>query len=408
MMDTSRMEHESIIDYSVRVCENKDTLGLSWKQIAALINAESGDNFSPDKYRKWWATWQQCREYYAIKGMVNDQGMIEYDAIEELNEKILELKKERTKLSDQRREFNKLARDEARREQFYDIMLDEIRKLAETKPLIALEKPLVTFDEEVPWREAAMLFSDWHVGLFAVNYWNQFDEKELRRRVRRLLAKSIEHMVENRVRVLHLFNIGDFINGLIHVTTRILATEDAASQTRKVAEILAECICEYAKYVEKVYLYFVRGNHDRVTPNKSDEIAKESFADFIPWYLKARLAHLKNVHFVRNTIDDEIAVAKICGNLCYAVHGHRDKTSSVAADLTMMLGEKPDFIFMGHIHKHFEDEVHGVEIVVNSSLSGVDTYAKEIRKTSKPAQKLIIFDEHEGRLATYNIRLDIT
>jgi predicted phosphodiesterase len=400
-MNTSRMEHESIIDYSVRVCESKDTLGLSWKEVAALINAESGEDFSPDKYRKWWATWQQCREYYAI------QKIEDWDLISETEEKLRELRKEKVKLADQRREYNKLLRDEARSEQFYDIMLEEIRKLSETKPLIALEKPLVNFDVDAPWREAAMLFSDWHVGLFAVNYWNQFDEKELRRRVRRVLSKSIEHMVRNQVRVLHLFNMGDFINGLIHVTTRILATEDAATQTRKVAEILAECICEYAKYVDKVYLYFVRGNHDRVTPNKSDEIAKESFADFIPWYLQARLSHLKNVHFVRNMIDDEIAVAKICGKLCYALHGHRDKPSSVAADLTMMLGEKPDYIFMGHYHKHFEDEVHEVEIIINSSLSGVDTYAKEIRKTSKPAQKLIIFNEEEGRECTYNIRLDI-
>jgi UDP-2,3-diacylglucosamine pyrophosphatase LpxH len=63
-----------------------------------------------------------------------------------------------------------------------------------------------------------------------------------------------------------------------------------------------------------------------------------------------------------------------------------------------------DYIIMGHTHHHEENEDHGVEIIVNRSFSGVDDYAKDIRRTSKPAQMFIVFDKEEGRLASYDIK----
>jgi hypothetical protein len=73
-----------------------------------------------------------------------------------------------------------------------------------------------------------------------------------------------------------------------------------------------------------------------------------------------------------------------------------------------MFDKKPICVIMGHLHHHKETEVHGVEVIVNPSFSGVDDFSVNNRKTAKPAQKLIIFDPVEGRLCTYSIRLDIT
>ena len=60
---------------------------------------------------------------------------------------------------------------------------------------------------------------------------------------------------------------------------------------------------------------------------------------------------------------------------------------------------------MGHYHRGAEDEVHGSEVIINSSLSGVDDYAKELRYVNTPAQKFMIFNKDEGRVCTYNIKL---
>ena len=71
-----------------------------------------------------------------------------------------------------------------------------------------------------------------------------------------------------------------------------------------------------------------------------------------------------------------------------------------------MLKLFPSMVVMGHVHHSEENEVFSVPIVVNSSLSGVDSYAKDLRMTSMPSQKLIIFENTDDwRVCTYNIHL---
>ena len=70
-----------------------------------------------------------------------------------------------------------------------------------------------------------------------------------------------------------------------------------------------------------------------------------------------------------------------------------------------MIKKIPDYIFMGHYHRNCSDEVHSCDIVVNSSLIGADDHSKDIRKTSKPAQKFMIFVEGEGMECMYPIKL---
>jgi UDP-2,3-diacylglucosamine pyrophosphatase LpxH len=257
-------------------------------------------------------------------------------------------------------------------------------------------------------REAILVISDSHVGLKAKNHWNSYDMDEFIKRIQRLIAKAIEYCKAHGVYKLKVFLLGDIINGLIHITTRINNQEDVIEQTMKAAEVIAEALTKLSTEIQIVEIFSARGNHDRVTPNKKEEIRSESFMDIIPWYLKARLKPINNIVLFDNEVDDETIITEVCGNLVYSVHGHRDGVESVVADLTLMFDKKPICVIMGHLHHHKETEVHGVEVIVNPSFSGVDDFSVNNRKTAKPAQKLIIFDPVEGRLCTYSIRLDIT
>lgn len=200
--------------------------------------------------------------------------------------------------------------------------------------------------------------------------------------------------------------MGDLVNGLIHVITRITNSEDCVRQTQIVAEILSEVLYEMAKSYKKIYVYSTRGNHERITPNKKDSIAHENFFEFIPWYLKARLQSVENIEFAENKYSEEIAVAKICNKTAASVHGNRDSIKGAVYNLSLMLRTFPDYIFMAHTHHHEENEIHGCEIIRNPSLSGTDDFAVDNRTTSKPAQKFIVFDNNEGKLCTYNVVLN--
>ena len=53
-----RQDNETIKDYKLRLFRNKVLYDLDTKQIADLINAETGDNFSESAYRKWFKPYQ--------------------------------------------------------------------------------------------------------------------------------------------------------------------------------------------------------------------------------------------------------------------------------------------------------------------------------------------------------------
>ena len=65
-----------------------------------------------------------------------------------------------------------------------------------------------------------------------------------------------------------------------------------------------------------------------------------------------------------------------------------------------------DYVFISHYHHSEENEIHSAEVIVNSSLCGTDDYAKSVRKSSKPAQKFMVFSKDEGRESTYSIVLN--
>jgi predicted phosphodiesterase/chorismate mutase len=326
--------------------------------------------------------------------------------VKEAEEAEYKSEKKKMQFFDQRRERNHIVRWEQRFEHFESEIIKSIENLAIERP-IEWKQEDVTFNIVSSYREGALVISDLHKGLFAKNHWNTLNDEEFNRRMERLVKKTIEHSIEHGVRTLNVFGIGDFVNGLIHVTTRIANSEDVITQTMKVCEILSLVMARFSSIFDKVNYYHCRGNHDRVTANKKDELAKESFADFIPFYMKARLSHVKNFEIMENEIDDEIIIAKICGKTIFATHGHKDRIGSIVQNLALMTKIIPDYVLMGHYHHHEENEVQGVEVMINSSFSGVDDYAIDIRKTSHPAQKLLIFDNEEGRLCTYNIRLNI-
>lgn len=396
---TTRKETESKIEYIIRLVKGIDDkiYKLSYQDFFKLaFNVE----LSPTESRK---------RYYGLKMFIGelDQEQLgdidDYELLRKLEEKEQELYKVKTKASDQKRENNNLLRRIARAEHLIETMEDAIlNNLNVINPLEVKPKSFNNLGN----REGVALFSDWHYGLETNSHWNVFNQKIFQQRVEKLTRKIIEYGLLQEIKVLHVMLLGDLINGAIHVTTRISNEEDVISQTMVVSETLAIMLRELAKHFEEIKVYNVLDNHSRVTANKKDNLEVENFARLITWYLKPRLINISNIKIIENKYDLGIIKTEVCGYNVFGVHGHNDKVNNVVQDLTLMTKELPDYVMYAHVHHNKSDEVHGVEIIVNPTLSGVDDYAKEIRKTSKPAQKFLIFDEGEGLLSTYSIRLD--
>ena len=356
-------------------------LDLPWDENELLRNAEINQEAELDRQEE---LYNQEVELRHTK---------EWQALENKKD---EIQKQKMILSDKKTEINRYLRKWARAENLLSEIKQACQEIAGTIPLKRLppKEPLN--------KEGILLLSDWHVGQYSSNSWNTFNEVELRRRVSYVTERALHYARLNMVDKLHCFVLGDLINGLIHITTRINNQDQVIHQVILAAELLTQMFNEISKEIP-VVAYFSRGNHDRVSPNKKESIDSESFFDLIPWYLKSRFNPKDtSVTFVNNEIDPEIIRAEILGHVCLGVHGHKDKPQQAAKRFSTFIKEIPEFIFMGHYHSGLEMDDNGTEIIVNSSLCGTDDFAVSLRRNSKAGQKLLILTP-EGRECTYNI-----
>jgi hypothetical protein len=397
LSELNRLENESFLDYTERLIEAKENNLIDIDK-AEIWDILFGEKVSSDHARK---------SLFAVKKLITrlrDEGyenITEGDALKELEIKKQQFEKEKIKFQDQRREYYKLLRIDAR----FEHLQEQLEKYAQE---IAEKKPLVWYpvNNGLSNKEGVLLCSDWHSELEVDNFMNKFNKEEFLRRINKLVAKTIEYGKLHNIKTLHVFNLGDLLAGIIHLNIRIANNELTVSQTMFIGELLAEILSKFANEFENVKFYNVLDNHSRVFANKEESLAGESFARFFPWYLKPRLKDFENIEIVKNELDEDIIVTEICEKVCFAVHGHRDSLKSVVNDLSMMVRKIPDYVFVSHWHHNIEDEIHSCEVIVNQSLIGVDDHSKNIRKTSKPAQKFMIFNKEDGRECSYSIRLD--
>ena len=59
----SRQPTESPKEYQIRLCKNRDEYGLTWSDLAHILNEEYKENKSESVYRKWWYAFSDGCEY---------------------------------------------------------------------------------------------------------------------------------------------------------------------------------------------------------------------------------------------------------------------------------------------------------------------------------------------------------
>lgn len=395
-----RRVNESQFDYGMRLIEIKmeeNPPDLDWEDIVELadlgIHRETLRKASQGDFGGY-------NVYKVMSERLANNTITDDDILNELDLKKIELQKEKKKFQDQRREYMKLYDYEARYEHLKDEFISAIKETDN------VELNFTSRDYTPSDKDGVLLLSDWHVGLKTENYWNKYSVDEFYNRIEMLIDKTIQYGKFHNINKLHVFGLGDFSHGLIHISTRVASEEDIISQIKIASETLSRILIKLASEFQGVEFHLISGNHGRVSPNKHDSIEKENFEEFIMWYLEAKLDNISNIKLNNNAYDNGIIVTNILGHTCLGVHGDKDNISNVAQNLSLMLKVVPEYIFTADKHHLEEKEVHGIEVIINRCLSGVDEYAKSIRKTSFAGQTFMIFDKEVGRECTYNIKLN--
>lgn len=388
-----RSPEENLLQYQLRIYRNRELYQLSNQDMADLFNKETGENYGESKYRKFLAAFSKGYEF-AI-----DNNLDTAEAMEELEEAKKDFEIAKLQFQDQRREYRKYLRHEGRLDHLLREMIDEFELEMDKKPLDWYKK----VEPKGSKRAGILMLSDLHNEMVTDNHWNTFNEDVFYERLNQVASETIEYKEKHDLDELHIFQIGDLIEGVLHRLTRIKETETATRATQRVAEKLSEMVSVLANEYPKIKFYSVAGNHDRTAARKEEEIRTESFHEFVPWYMKVRLKDFGNVEIVENEYDSEIIVADILGNTYFGVHGHLDNPGQAIQNLTLMVRKFPAAVLMGHFHKNFENEIHSIDVIINGGFAGTNEWAKDKRLTSKAHQKFLVVDE-KGRKTTEYIR----
>lgn len=381
-------------------------LDMSWDSLANVINKEfRGDDESEYRteaaYRK---PYQQAKRYFeanVFKTYANEDSYFK-----ELQFQKDAVYKEKRKLYDQRREYNKLLISDARAEHLCDELIMSANNLNKEKPLDFREK----WFKPNTHKQAVLCWSDWHYGMVTDNIWNKYNTDICRKRVKNLVEITKDFLTLNKIDTLTIITLGDAAHGSIHTSCRVQAEEDTCDQLMHVSEIMAEAINNLSSVVNHINVYSCYGNHMRSIQSKNDSIHSDNMEKIIPWWLRQRLQNNPKVNIIDSEYKEFTRINILGTHIC-AVHGDLEKDfkkigTTINTIFSKKFGETIDYTISADKHHIEEFEQLGIKSILVPSLCGTDDHANNGRLYSESGQTLIIFNDAYGRESTYHIPLD--
>ncbi len=356
---------------------------MDWSQVCDYI----GVDVHPDSLRKAFAT----TEYggYKVAKYLMDKTAKELtdDMMQSLQHKKDEEYKERVRLQDARREYNKELRAEARYENLVNIMKDCLSNVA-TSDIEFGKKHLHIENKKSKY--AILMFSDWHYGALCDSQWNYYDTNVAKERAEQLVAKTQSYILSLGITDLIVEINGDMCEGMINIGNRVASEESVVEQIINVSKLLSKCILSLKPYVNSIKVVTTLGNHGRLTPNRKEQAdERENFEMLIPEFLRLTLGDdipiitSQGLDFVKYEFDDKI--------ICLS-HGHHDKAKSAIDNMIRVYKVVPDEIHLGHWHHMSDLNDSNIHVVVNGSIKGVDDFGLKVtRCTTQPSQNLIVY-----------------
>lgn len=395
-----RLENENEEQYIWRVGELKTSgrLDADWDTIADAINKQfrcGEEEYRVESaYRK---IYQAAKKFYDA-GVFKDLTTEKYISLLRIEQQ--ELRKERQKLSDERVDFQRTVREEARKESFIDLIERTLSRNVE--PLEYKQSPVIDSDEDM-----IVCLSDLHAGIEVENHWNTYNTGILKKRLNKYIDEIKEIQSTHKVHRCELVLGGDAISGFIHPNLRLENNENVIEQIKIAITYIGEFISALQDDFSEIRVHSVAGNHSRLSPNKENHLRGEELEALIPYCLKIKFENNPQVIIyedgqIDNTINTFITRG---GKLFYLVHGDKDTPSNVVKNLTLMIGSKPDAVLLAHRHHNAFDTQFGVKVIQMGAIVGTDDHCVDIRISGEPEQCVVITSREKTIKCLYDICL---
>lgn len=311
-----------------------------------------------------------------------------------------ELYKEKTQIRDTYNAYRMSLREDARLDSFRSF-IEACAQKQSALPIVlkndGMTDDLTTPGDNIvtPGPEAILMLSDWHIGPEVNNFYNQYNRDIAIDRVSRIVARANLYCQKYKVRKLNVLNLGDLIEGLIHINGRINAQMNVCDQLIFASELLATALNELQKAAPSVTYRSCSDNHSRMNADKEQSIESENLNRITDWWLKTRLKDT-NIHMMNDNLDRSLGKFTLTnGKNVVFFHGHQDAKSQTLQNVVGATRQWIDLVCCAHYHNPAEHTFQDMRLFVNGGLCGTGDYALGKRLFARPSQKLIIINGND-------------
>ena len=387
-----RKENETETDFLWRLGKMKEEgfCTLTWPELTMILNKNA--NQQEEHTESYW------RKRYRMMALEKNAKEAQSAPIPSpLYHVLARTEKQRIRTRDQRNAYTRYLREEARREDLLEQLMEIIPRMEPVAPY--LDRPIT---ETVA---VYAMLSDIHYGIAFQSQTNSYSPEIAKERVMRYAQEIIRIGEEAKAADCYVSLMGDMISGVIHETIRLENRENLIRQITGVSELIAAFLMELGRHFRNVYVNSVDGNHSRIDPNLDNVLRGEKLDALIPWYCRARLEESEHIHFVDNTIDPTIASFAIMGKTYVAVHGDMDgdmKTS--ALQIGKMMNGRVDYFLAAHMHIA-DMRMEDVGYIRNGCVCGSGDEYTAKKRLIGPAMQLAMIVTENGVRALFPVRL---
>ena len=408
MYDIKRKPDETEIQYLWRLGQAKDSalIDLDWTAIAAIMNREF--RIDETEYR----TESAYRKRYTNAKSFNDAGVFyqnsEDDYMNELVTQKREIEKERKKLQSEKLEYNRWLRENARDELITEKICEAITTLP---PLKSIEPTPIWADDNE--KEYLLCLADAHFGIeFCLkdlqgNILNEYSSEIFYHRMDELFSRTVDIIRKENIRTLNVWELGDGIQGILRLNSQLMKLRyGIIDSSIMYANYLANWLNDLTRYVCVNFQMVIDSNHNqlRICGAPKNAFAEENMSKVMLTLIRERLKDNLRFKIIENPTG--MSYQNLCNYNILGIHGET-KNPETAADEFSRIHQIPiDYLIGGHVHHQNSKEI-GInsEVIGVRSIIGVDPYGLSLRKASNAGASLFVFEEGQGLVETYSIKL---
>lgn len=399
-----KKDSETTIQYLMRLVgiklEEKPS-DLDWQDIVAF----TGFDCHYDSMRK--AMQPEGYGAYFIYNYMLENSVTDNDIFKALEDKKVELFKEKQKLSDVKNEYRQLQREQAREEAMFDKIDASAEKIVSNKQR-RIPEPVEIIGED----KLFCAFADPHYGAtfkivgFDGETLNEYNKEIFEERMWKYRDEILDYCELHNINEVHIADLGDSIEGKLHLSQLQALKSDVVDDIWEYAEFIGDWIEDITNRGIYVHLYTSEGNHSdlRLLTGKKGDFPHENLERIYYRYIKKFLKD--NPNFTLHANLNGKNYFDVNGFNFFTVHGQNEKNlKNSINDYEDTYNISINYFVCGHLHTKNEFEpAKGKEVVQARSIMGFNDFAETIKKTSEAGATMFTVRKEYGRKYSNDVK----